>query len=57
LKDVSIDGRIILKLTFKNCSGKAWAGLIWLMADSCACGIKAQAFVKFGELLDSLRTC
>jgi hypothetical protein len=57
LEDLDRDGRIILKLFFKNCIGEAWAGLIWLMAGSCECGIKPQAFLKFGEFLDSLRTC
>jgi hypothetical protein len=55
-EDLGIDGRIILKLIFKNCNGEAWARLICLLAGSCECGINHQAFLKFGEFLDSLTT-
>ena len=30
LKDLGIDGRIILRCIIKNCYGRAWTGLIWL---------------------------
>jgi hypothetical protein len=56
LEHLGIDGRIILKLVFKNCNGEAWARWTWLMSCCCECGIKLQAFLKFGEFLHSLRT-
>ena len=30
LENQGADGKIILKLIFKNCDGEAWTGLIWL---------------------------
>jgi hypothetical protein len=30
LENQDADGKIILKLIFKNCEGEAWTGLIWL---------------------------
>jgi hypothetical protein len=30
LKDIDVDGRIILKWLFKKWVGEAWTGLIWL---------------------------
>ena len=30
LADLDVDGRIILKWTFKEWGGEAWTGLIWL---------------------------
>jgi hypothetical protein len=30
LKDVGVDGRVILKLIFDKGDGEAWTGLIWL---------------------------
>jgi hypothetical protein len=55
LEDLGIDGRIILKLIFKKFNGEAWARCTWLMAYCCECGIKPQAFLKFGVFLHSLR--
>ena len=30
LEDPGLDGRIILKLIFKDLNGDAWTGLLWL---------------------------
>ena len=35
LKDVGVDGRIILKLFFKKLDGEAWTGLIWPRLGTC----------------------
>jgi hypothetical protein len=34
LKDIAVDGMIILKRTSKNSDGRAWTGLIWLRIET-----------------------
>jgi len=34
LKDLGVDGRIILRWMFRKWSGEAWTGLIWLRAET-----------------------
>jgi hypothetical protein len=34
LKDLDVDGMIILKWIFKKWDGEAWAGLIWVRIET-----------------------
>jgi len=61
LEDLGVDGRIILKCIFKkwdgrhglDCSGKGEGEMAGVR--ECCNGL--SGFIKFGEFLDSLRTC
>jgi hypothetical protein len=58
LEDLGIDGRIILKCTFKEFDGRARIGFIWLrtgtgggLGGSCECGNEPLASIKCREFL------
>jgi hypothetical protein len=54
LKDLGIDGRIILKWILNKLDGKAWTGLIWLkiVAGACEHSNEPSGSIKCGEFLD-----
>lgn len=54
MKDLEVDGRIILKLVVKKEEGMTWTGLIWLrrVAESCERSNELQSFLKFGVFID-----
>jgi hypothetical protein len=55
LKDLGIDGTIILKLIFEKWDTEAWTGLMWLRmgrAGACECGNEPLVPIKYWEFLD-----
>jgi hypothetical protein len=56
LKDLGVDGRIILNWIFKNWGGEAWTGLVWLRLGTrvggCECGNELSGCIKCGEFLE-----
>jgi hypothetical protein len=58
LKDLSRDGRIILKWILKNSDGRAWTGLIWLRIEPCGrlceSDTETSGSTKCGKFLDCL---
>jgi len=61
LKDLGIDGRIILKWISKKWDWEAWT--YWSgsgqgqMADDCKCGNELSDTIKCGEFPDGLKIC
>jgi len=60
VEDPGVDGRIILKLTFRKLDVRVWTGLIWprIWTDggTCECGNEPSGYIRCGEFLDLLRT-
>jgi len=56
LGDPGIDGRIILRWTFRKCGVGVWTGLSWLrigqVAGTCECGEEHSCSEKCGEFVD-----
>jgi hypothetical protein len=57
LKDLGVDGKILVKRIFKNWGGEAWTGLIWLRigagGEHFECGNKPLGSIKCGDFLTS----
>jgi len=54
-KDVSVDGRIILKLVLKKRCGELWSRFIWLIRPTRECYERSNlslGFINGGEFLD-----
>jgi hypothetical protein len=53
LKDLDVDGRILLKLVFRKWDEEAWTRFIWLKTGTGAleCGRKYSGFLKCGNSL------
>jgi hypothetical protein len=56
LKDLGVDGTIVLKWIFKKWDGEPWTGLSWLrigqVAGACECCNELSDSIKCGEFLD-----
>jgi hypothetical protein len=56
LKDLGVDGKIILKWIFKKWDVGAWNGLICFRREirggACECGNKPSGSIKGGKFLD-----
>jgi len=56
LEYLGVDGRIVLKWTFKKRVGELWTRLIWLRTGTgeavCECGNEPSSSIKCGEFLD-----
>ena len=52
---ITLVGRIILKIIFKQLYGRAFTGFIWLViGTSCKHGNEASGSIKWWELIDQL---
>jgi hypothetical protein len=53
--DPGVDGRLILRWTFRKWDVGVWTGLSWLriqVAGTCECGNEPSDSIKLGEFLD-----
>jgi hypothetical protein len=50
--DLGVDGKIILRCTFRKWVVGKWTGSIWLRIGTGECGYKLSDYTKYGEFLD-----
>jgi len=48
-EDIDLEGKIILKWSFKKYQVRAWTGLIWLNKDKCWPSVNSKMNLGFHE--------